>query len=181
MKKIIFHEKIAKLRPAMKTKFLILIIFGLSATINAQIAIQNNVLSSSGSSFSDGSMVIDFTFGETFTSTLPASTIILTQGFQQPIRKKLSIIDPVVGVEDLGNYNFSVYPNPFNHEVTIELSSPEEIQITVYDNTGRLIYSDLTNALTTTLDLSALAVGNYQILLSSKNEFIGRIPVIKTP
>ena len=165
----------------MKTKLLVLVFFGLSATINAQIAIQNNVLSSSGSSFTDGSMVIDFTFGETFTSTLPATTIILTQGFQQPIRKKLSIIDPVVGLEELGNYSFSVYPNPFNHEVTIEISSPEDIQITVYDNTGRLIYTDLTNTLITTLDLSTLAVGNYQIVLSAKNEFIGRIPVIKTP
>lgn len=127
-------------------------------------------------------MVIDFTFGETFTSTFTSSTNVITQGFEQPIKKKLIIVEPIATIDEMGKYDFSAYPNPFNNEITIELSNLDDLYITIYDNSGRMVYNQALISIATTLDLSNLAVGNYQIKLFTKqNEFIGRIPVIKTP
>lgn len=146
----------------------------------AQVEVQNQALSTLGNSFTDGITVIDFTLGETFTSALTTSNQLITQGFEQPVRKKYIIIDPVVGIEELENTAFLVYPNPFNQEVTIEVSSLSELHVQIYDNSGRIIKNEKLNTLVTTLDLSELAVGNYQIVLTDQKAFIGRIPVVKT-
>lgn len=163
-------------------KILLLFILTISFGAYSQIQIQNQVLSTSGNSFTDGTYVMDFTFGETFTSSLSTSSMLITQGFQQPKRKKQIAPGPVVSADELNMPGLSVFPNPFNNEITIEISYLEDLYMIIYDNSGREVGQKELNSITTTIDLSELAVGNYQFnLYTLQNELIGRIPVIKTP
>lgn len=163
----------------MKT---LLNLLGLFVSISAfgQLSIQNQVLATSGESFTNGSMVLDFTFGETFTSILPMGTsYIVTQGFQQPFRKKIAIIQPISSLEELGDFGIEVYPNPFRGELTIEVSENSQLQVTIYDNSGRLVHSSQLADIITNIDLSSLSVGNYQLILTDNQTQIGRMPIIK--
>lgn len=146
----------------------------------SQNTIQNQVLATSGESFTDGSIVVDFTCGETFTSTFSMGTsYVITQGFQQPIRKKIGIIQPVTSLDELGNYGIEVYPNPFRGELTIEVSENSQLQVTIFDNSGRLVHTSQLSDIATTIDLSLFSVGNYQLVLTDNQNQIGRMPIIK--
>jgi len=97
---------------SVATIFLILIsFFGTS-----QIAVQNNVFATCGNTF-QSNIQIEYTLGETFTSSLTNFTQTITQGFNQPRRVKL--VDPIsnpdlnVGLKEQF-VNTSVYPNPTN-------------------------------------------------------------------
>ncbi len=153
----------------------------LSGTVSAQLGIQNQVMSTAGNKFSTASYEIDFTLGEVFTTTLVSETgTIYTQGFQQPQRKKISILEPVALVNEPGMNGFNVYPNPFRGDLTIEIPENSSISIKLYDNTGRLILNDQLSQLMNTIDLSMLPVGNYQLVLQTDEAFLGRISLIKS-
>ena len=151
------------------------------ATSFSQLTVQNTILATSGNSFSNGTTVIDFTLGETFTATIPYGTsYVVTQGFQQPIRKKIGIIQPVTSIDELSNEGYGVYPNPFRGELVIEIPENEVVDLVLYDNAGRLVYRSTLSSVQTAIDLTELAPANYQLVLTNNEEVIGRIPVIKS-
>jgi hypothetical protein len=150
--------------------------------LSAQITIQNEVLSSAGNSFATASdRVVDFTLGEVFTATLTSNNLMVSQGFQQPNRRKFGILNPVlVSLDEEVSENFNVYPNPFRGELTIEIPTTELVYIQLYDNTGRLVLNHLLSQVTNTIDLSVLSVGNYQLVLRTSQAFLGRLSLIKS-
>jgi hypothetical protein len=150
--------------------------------LSAQITIQNEVLSSAGTTFSFGSYEIDFTLGEVFTTTLSTSNgTVYTQGFQQPMRKKIAVLEPVlVSLEEEVSESFSVYPNPFRGDLTIEIPESSSVTFQLFDNSGRLILVDQLSQVVNTIDLSILAVGNYQLVLQTNEALLGRISIIKS-
>lgn len=154
----------------------------LSGRIFSQITIENEVLSTGGHTFNTGSYVVDFTLGEVFTSTLNnGGTFVYTQGFQQPVRKKIGILDPIlVSLDEQVEPGFSVFPNPFRNELSIEFPHSGSVFIQIYDNTGRSVFSDQLSDILNTIDLSILAVGNYQLVLQTNEALLGRISVIKS-
>jgi hypothetical protein len=123
-------------------KLTFLITFGIiSFACYSQIEIQNNVLSSSGGVYGNGIITVDYTFGETFTTTLEGSgDFYFTQGFEQPIRKKLTI-DPVVSIMEILPEGFDVFPNPFSHLINILIPNNEKVDVLFYDISGRLVYA----------------------------------------
>lgn len=150
--------------------------------LSAQITIQNEVLSSAGNSFVTASdRVVDFTLGEVFTATLTSNNLMISQGFHQPNRRKFGILNPVlVSLDEEVSENFSVYPNPFRGELTIEIPAAELVYIQLFDNTGRVVLNHQLSQVTTTIDLSMLSVGNYQLVLQTDEAFLGRVSLIKS-
>lgn len=145
----------------------------------SQLIIQNQVLATSGESFT-GSIVVDYTFGETFTSTFPfGSSFVITQGFQQPVRRKIGLLGSFVSIDELEIFGVEVYPNPFRGEITVEVPENSRLEITIYDNAGRLVYSSQLAEMVTTIGLSELSVGNYQLITTDNQNQIGRMPIIK--
>ena len=71
--------------------------------------------------------------------------------------------------------NISVYPNPFNKQLTIEIESVKDIEYKVYTIIGELVYSGKMNSQINTIDLSSLAPNVY--ILNIENQTIG---IIKT-
>lgn len=83
----------------------------------------------------NGTVTLSQTVGEVMVMTLGDSYYLLTQGFQQPIRKGGENIDSSKGVK--------VYPNPASEFVTVEIigDDPRTFRIEFLDLTGRIFIS----------------------------------------
>ena len=109
------------------TLVLALLLVGSGSTAQAQWAVQNQVLASSGGTWSVGGWTLDFTLGEPVIETwalgAPGSAGAgsggwgsVTQGFHQPQRVRVPVVSPV-GVPDLPVGVAEVYPNPFSSDI----------------------------------------------------------------
>ena len=66
--------------------------------------------------------------------------------------------------------NYKVFPNPFNHELTIEVKSAQANDFEIYNVIGELVISGKLNSQINTIDLSSLAPNVY--ILNIKNQSI---------
>jgi polyhydroxybutyrate depolymerase len=76
-----------------------------------------------------------------------------------------SLIEHSISLE-----NFSVYPNPVNSQLTIDIGLLEEKEFSVYNPIGELVLSGVLNAPISTIDLSSLAPNVY--ILNIENQSI---------
>jgi hypothetical protein len=121
-------------------------------------------------------MVIDFTLGEPFTTTVPLGTnYVFTQGFQQPLSIQSGAFLGEFLVE-----GFEVYPNPFRNELEIKLPENTSLEMLLYDNTGRLVHDSQVSAIQTTIDLSHHDNANYHLVLKNKEKVTGHLSLIKS-
>jgi hypothetical protein len=114
-----------------------------------------SVISSSGNSYSNGGVNMDYTLGEIVVETHTNSTTILTQGFHQGV---LEVHTGVVNIE----IKTKVYPNPTTNFIIIELEKNVNADILVYDINGKIVIKDkLNDEQQKQLDFSFLNQGNY--------------------
>ncbi|MEN8230307.1 MAG: T9SS type A sorting domain-containing protein [Bacteroidota bacterium] len=109
--------------------------FFIVTAIDAQVTLAPSVISSGGGYGENGNVSISWTLGEVAVTTLTGSSIILTQGFQQPN-------DFGVGFKkEEVNWDISVYPNPVGDELRIRfnIKKPGDFLLEIQDVTGRLI------------------------------------------
>ena len=134
------------------------------------------VISSSGGFYSGNDAMLSFTVAEmSAVETFQAEELILTQGFQQHY-------DFGTGNEDHGNENFSfgILPNPTYGPLELMVEAPHstEIQITIYDLPGRILYSEplpsVEGLQIRSYDFSSLAQGTYILSLRTMNEHSAR-------
>ena len=114
-----------------------------------------SVVSSSGDSYSNGGVIMDYTLGEIVVETHANSTTILTQGFHQGDLKVSTQVENI-GIKK------KVYPNPTTNFLIIELKKNVNADILVYDINGKLVIKDkLNDERKKQLDFSFLTQGNY--------------------
>ena len=114
-----------------------------------------SVVSSSGASYSNGGVIMDFTLGEIVIETFSNNANILTQGFNQ------GIIKIVLSVSDI-DIKTKIYPNPTTNFIIIELEKNVNADILVYDINGKIVIKDkLNDEQQKQLDFSFLNQGNY--------------------
>jgi hypothetical protein len=138
-------------------------ICGLSIIIlNAQIQ-NSDLISTSGDYFVSSNISMSWSLGELETETFSTSSVILTQGFQQPVFNITSIKNNSL-VTDL---NIEVYPNPVSNYLTIKNYNPSvNLTYRLYDIYGKLLISQESNSndgMYTRINLTDLAQGNYLI------------------
>lgn len=152
----------------MKKTITYLLFMGVAIFLTAQSSIQNDVISSAGTSASSASMKIDYSVGEPVIETATATNINLTQGFHQP-SLTITSIEEADALTDI-----SCYPNPVNDELIIDVSSQytELLIYTIYDINGKILSSERLNSGTNTINMQSYAVGNY--LLQIKETSSGR-------
>ena len=113
-----------------------------------------SLVSSSGSTFNNGNIIMDFSIGEIVINTFNSSSI-LTQGFHQEV---LKITTEVVNID----IKTKVYPNPTTSILNIELEENISADIMVYDINGKLVIKDrLNDQQKKQLDFGFLKQGNY--------------------
>ena len=114
-----------------------------------------SVVSSSGDSYSNTNIIMDYTLGEIVVETQTNSTTILTQGFHQGVLKVSTQVENIA-------IKTKVYPNPASDYLIIELEQSVNADILVYDINGKLVIKDkLINEQHKQLDFSFLIQGNY--------------------
>lgn len=106
-----------------------------TTALQGQVTIAPTVLASGGGTGKTDNLTISWTVGELAVATLKSTSIILTQGFQQPFEMGVGIH------KDLTDWEIEVYPNPVGDEVAIrfELQQPKQFLIEIQDVTGRLL------------------------------------------
>lgn len=100
------------------------------------------VIAATGNFYSNTQGSLSFTVGEmTLVNNFNTSSIILLQGFQQPLPNIITSLNSV-GIPGV-NINFC--PNPSNGLITLALKSPFilDVRLNVFDILGRQVKSDL--------------------------------------
>ncbi len=146
----------------------------------SQLFVQNQVMATSGSQFTVGNTTIQFTLGETFTTSISSgSNVVLTQGFNQPMKKQFIILDNNLSTHDLEGFQISVYPNPSNGNFVIEVPDAPDLNAQIVDLLGRNIQSFELGGLVNSIDVSSLESGKYQLIILQGSETIQNLEVIK--
>lgn len=99
------------------------------------------LLTSAGGEFQTEQLMVSWSLGEPIIETLSSSSLTLTQGFQQPWLKPVSI--PQINTSD--HLTLQVFPNPAVDHImvfnsTAEFSGSHEIIIRLYDFQGRMLF-----------------------------------------
>ena len=152
----------------MMKNTLLLFSFFTCLTVSAQ-----EVISTQGDSYSNGSGNIDFTIGEVVINTGTDGTNDITQGFHQT---KWNI----VGLEDHAtNYDATVFPNPAEDILNIKASAFKKVVYTVYDAQGKLVLQGNLQARQTPVKVGRLASGTYSLALRNETQNLKTFKLIK--
>lgn len=158
----------------LKKNYLIsFILFAIPGMLLAQPSVERWVIGSAGGAYTGPGLSLDYTVGEVATATLSSTGNVLTQGFHQPGGIMVSVPET-----ESPEPMISVYPNPVTDfiNISIQNTSYNRFQVTVYDLMGKLILKqDISvapgNARQLSLDLASAAPGNYFLRISAGNDF----------
>jgi len=86
-----------------------------------------------------------------------------------------------LGLESFDKNSFVVYPNPVNDQLNFEFSNLDivEVEARVIDMQGRIMSNIILDSANTTLDVSALSAGLYQVIISDGNNILDTKKLIK--
>lgn len=145
--------------------------------LSAQIQLDRQLISSAGSFTLTGNMSLSSSVGETVTVTGTSSSIVLTQGFQQP--------DEPIAVSILereAEAHINVYPNPVIDELTIELKEFKgSASMRLSQSSGKLIWErTMGDRPRETVSFRGLATGMYVLMCLKENKVIGSWRIVKT-
>lgn len=109
----------------------VLIIFGL-ATINTVSA--QHLLSSTGGQGSGAGLLVAWSMGESIITTGQGNSMLITQGFHQPITDLNTVVSSVPSGQD-----WQLFPNPARHTVHLLTSHPDAREAIVHNALGRRV------------------------------------------
>lgn len=136
-------------------------------SLSAQ-SLEPTVIASDGEFYTSSQGSISWTLGEVITETVTSSANILTQGFQQP--KKLNV--SVLNIMPTGAWVF-VYPNPTRGNLYVDLSKLQlgDYQIELVDALGQRVHKGIAGATAQPylLSVADLATGIYLLNVTSDN------------
>jgi hypothetical protein len=147
----------------MKKLLLLFCVFVVSNYATAQ-TLSPEVISTSGTSMSNGTTTLDWTLGEPATATLDNSSNMLSQGFHQP-----SIV--VTAIADAATLNeVKVFPNPTIDVVQIQfITNQKNTLVELYSVDGKLLEKQSVNSQTAEMNMSAYPAGTYFLRINNSD------------
>lgn len=153
----------------MKEKILPIGLFLLTASLSAQ-----EVISSQGDSYSNGSHTLDYTIGEPVIETVSNGSNDLTQGFHQTKLVITKVEDVNIGL------NVSIFPNPTSELVNLTMENYQGFTLHLFDVSGKLLQQSNLTDIKTTVSLDVYPKGSYMLSLTNKeNKKIKTYQIIK--
>lgn len=142
-------------------RLLCLVFLASSATAQT---VSQQATAASGGSFQGTQGSLDWTIGESITTSLMNTNNALTQGFQQPSIKITQSVTDEIGV-----HGIAVYPNPTADAVYVDIAKTggESASYSLYDSQGKLIESHSINGSQNAISLACFSAGTY--ILQVKN------------
>lgn len=148
-----------------------------------QVTIQNNVLSTAGTSQTNGVIVLDYNLGEVFTTTISNGSRTLTQGFEQSYRYKVYVgqenVEANVSITDIELGTINIYPNPTMDVVFLEMNTDKGYIVDMTDMTGRKINSYELYGMKNQIDLRPYENGTYYLQIQMNQGRSVRLPIVK--
>lgn len=132
--------------------------FGMSQSIAPE------VIASAGEHYDNGSVQLSWTLGEVMIDTYDNGNNIVTQGFHQTQLTVTAIEREIVDID------MNIYPNPTSEFLNIDLGrNDKDINLQLYDMSGKLIHKDVINAYDTryVLPMQSVATGKYLVQMQS--------------
>ena len=76
-----------------------------------------------------------------------------------------------IGIDEKLNVHFEVYPNPANHQLTINIEGPgvSNLQLKIYSLSGQVLLQKALRNTKSTLDISSLPTGVYAVKVDGKS------------
>lgn len=122
------------------------------------------VISTQGDSYDNGTNTIDFTIGEPVIETVSDGTNDATQGFHQT---NLTITN----IEDLdANFSVNIYPNPTSEVINLTIEKYEKITFQIFDMGGKLVEELMLTSSTTNVNVSDYPKGTYLLTLTQSDK-----------
>jgi len=147
-----------------------------SGALRAQ-SLTPTVIASAGDFLTNGTLSLSFTLGEVAVTTLQATNLILTQGFQQPFE-----LDVANAVESKPvNWSVKAYPNPVTDilKIRFTLKKTDDYILQLLDVTGKKLLIKELNRVATgetyEVDMSGYAPGIYLLNITSKDHKTNQI------
>jgi len=130
-----------------------------------QLMIKRSTISSAASFYNNPSFTLSISQVVGQTSPIKISTnnnLQISQGFLQPFNHLL---------DDVDNWNFTVYPNPSHGQVTFQYSRDikGQVEVFIYSTEGKLIKSIFVSGNQPIVDLGMLTKGLYYLKVSISN------------
>lgn len=160
----------------MKKLFLFLFIVISCQMTSAQISVERQVIGSTGNLTNSGSVIASSNIGEAIISTFSNTSLVLTQGFEQPDTMLITGTD----MEDGIKMEISAYPNPARNQVILDfkLEQTMDIGIDIYNESGQQMKNQLQTKVQNKdkqeLDFTGFSPGNYFIVIKSNDGKISR-------
>jgi hypothetical protein len=154
----------------MKKKHLLIgALIGSSMTVFAQ----QDIVSSQGDSYSNGTNTIDYTIGEPITSTVSDGSNELTQGFHQT---QLT----VTGIKDYEtDFLVNVFPNPTAQLLNVKVQKINNESYQIFDINGKLVLDGKLSKTNTVIDMTGLAEGTFILSIVRANQPVKSFQIIK--
>lgn len=146
-------------------------------------SVDRHLLSSTGHSFTNSNISLDFTIGEIVVATLNAQNISLTQGFNQPPYSTGVFVDDF----DYGSNLITIYPNPTHNYVFLEFKTNQYLKISwaIFNASGHFltrsndIRIEKTETFKKEINLEHYPSGIYFIIVYDEFSVIHRGKIIK--
>ena len=132
----------------------------------------HELVSASGASFQNSSGYISYSIGEVITTSFTSSSAILTQGFHQT---RLSTV-PVINQSAI---QVSVFPNPVNDLLILQIGDPQGFDYLLYDVRGGLLERGQVLNERTEINFSALAPAIYILRVTNHKEEVRLFQIVK--
>lgn len=107
---------------------------------------------------------VSFRYDKSGNRTSRTSTINLKS--TSSLEDKTKIVEPLT--DQVGEHGIMIYPNPVKTELTVEIQSMDEnvdASISIIDQAGRLVVSQIKATGSNLIDLSHLSPGNYFMVI----------------
>lgn len=133
----------------------------------------HDLISASGASFKNNTGYLSFSIGELVITTHTHSTGIITQGFHQT---RLRTGVPVVSEPAL---QMSVFPNPVDDRLILEVELPGGFEYLLYDARGVLLDRGQILGERTEIDFTAYAPAIYILRVTNHKEEVRLFQIVK--
>jgi hypothetical protein len=90
---------------------------------------------------------------------------------QDTVFEAIFAADPTIGINQAATLEFSVSPNPTTGRLTVQMNQPEPYEMTIYDVNGKAVWSCKNENQVSEIDLSALAAGQYLLVVRTKDKY----------
>lgn len=151
-------------------KIFFCIIFSFASLLSFGQSISNEVISSNGNYYKNANIAVSWTIGEAFIESYSKSSVILTQGFHQPILIESDSNPGGILIDK--NITISIFPNPTFNSINISIINFEKYsKALLYDGLGKIITETTIAQQLTEINMKPFSEGIYYLkVLDNQNQ-----------